>query len=265
MSGRSLDKFYTLKSVAEFCIDKVEKSFDAIIEPSAGSGSFSDLINCLAYDIKPENKKIIKLDFLQETIDIKKYKNVLCIGNPPFGKQCSLAVSFFNRCASYKNVNCIAFILPKSFRKDSVKDRCNLSFHLDKEYILNEKSFTLDDKPYSVPTVFQIWKRSDIKRVKSEMPILCDDVSFIKNTEDETNVMAVRRVGYYAGKAYEFNNQSNQSHYFLKTDNFLYLIEEINKIKWEHNDTSGPRSISKRQLIPIINEIFNNVIFIHNS
>lgn len=46
-----LDRFYTPHSSAEHCINTIEniKDYDLIIEPSAGSGSFSNLIpECLA-------------------------------------------------------------------------------------------------------------------------------------------------------------------------------------------------------------------------
>ena len=58
----SIDKFYTQVEVAKECIDLVPDldTYDLIIEPSAGNGSFSSQLNCIAYDIEPENKDIIK-------------------------------------------------------------------------------------------------------------------------------------------------------------------------------------------------------------
>jgi hypothetical protein len=58
----SIDKFYTQVEVAKECIDLVPDldTYDLIIEPSAGNGSFSSQLNCIAYDIEPENKNIIK-------------------------------------------------------------------------------------------------------------------------------------------------------------------------------------------------------------
>jgi hypothetical protein len=59
-----LDKFYTKSDIAKMCIDKINLSdFDLIIEPSAGSGSFSNNIEgCISYDIEPESDSIIKQD-----------------------------------------------------------------------------------------------------------------------------------------------------------------------------------------------------------
>jgi predicted RNA methylase len=120
----TIDKYYTLPSIAKKCINLVSKhyyldKFDLIIEPSAGNGSFSKLIdNCIAYDIEPEDVCILKQDFLEY-----KHKGtddeVLVIGNPPFGRQSSTAKAFVSHAVEFATV--IAFILPKSFKKESFK------------------------------------------------------------------------------------------------------------------------------------------------
>ena len=108
----TLDKFYTQPKVAWECIEFLGNiaDFDCIIEPSAGNGSFSNqIINCIAYDIQPDNEAIQQADwFLLEKEQFKKYKNILVIGNPPFGQQNTLAIKFFNEAAKFANV--IAFI-----------------------------------------------------------------------------------------------------------------------------------------------------------
>ena len=70
---QKLDKFYTIPSIVELCINKVNEkykltNFDLIIEPSAGNGSFLLQLpneNCIGFDISPENDKIIKQDFFE--------------------------------------------------------------------------------------------------------------------------------------------------------------------------------------------------------
>ena len=66
-----LDKFYTPNETAEKCVDLMlskvtSKMFvTEYLEPSAGSGNFSKIINgCIAYDIEPQAENIIKADFL---------------------------------------------------------------------------------------------------------------------------------------------------------------------------------------------------------
>lgn len=62
----------------------------------------------LAYDIEPEDDRIIKQDFLE--LDIKYKKGRCIIGNPPFGRSMNLARQFYNK--SIKIADYIAFILP---------------------------------------------------------------------------------------------------------------------------------------------------------
>lgn len=111
-----LDKYYTPSGVARMCIAIAHNvigvdNITEVIEPSAGSGSFSRLIpNCIAYDIEPDGDGIIQADFLSLDMDYKEGR--LFIGNPPFGARNTLAVRFFKRCIQMGDF--IAFILPIS-------------------------------------------------------------------------------------------------------------------------------------------------------
>ena len=68
------EKFYTRPNIADLCINEFHRIVnpekdDIIIEPSAGNGSFSDILFTkykivYAYDIEPANKSIKKQDFL---------------------------------------------------------------------------------------------------------------------------------------------------------------------------------------------------------
>jgi len=105
---------------------------DLIIEPSAGNGSFIKIIKELSknykfYDLLQENKEIVKQDFLLLDVEeiIKLYNKVHIIGNPPFGRQSSLAIQFIKKCCSFADT--ISFILPKSFRKDFYKAKFVMS------------------------------------------------------------------------------------------------------------------------------------------
>ena len=174
MSSKLLDKYYTSSKIAKLCLNKIN-DYDLVLEPSAGSGFFSNLIknkHLISVDIEPENENITKMDFLEENLELNSYKNVIVIGNPPFGKQNNLAIKFFNKCASYSHVNCIAMIFPKSFKKVSIHDRCDLNFKLIKTYNIPKNSFLFENEIYDVPCVFQIWKRCENPRKKSKMPKL---------------------------------------------------------------------------------------------
>ena len=75
LNRNTIDKYYTKKTVVDFCIENVKKyikinnTHDLIIEPSAGNGSFIAGIKSLSqnfifYDLEPENDEIIQQDYL---------------------------------------------------------------------------------------------------------------------------------------------------------------------------------------------------------
>ena len=215
------DKFYTKQTIADYFINKWKyiinpKEGCFIIEPSAGSGSFftpifnEEKYNIFGYDIEPENKDIIKGDFLE--VELPNVTDIHFIGNPPFGRQSSIAKKFIKKCA--KHGESISFILPKSFKKDSFQKTFPLEFHLIYEEDVPENSFIIYGKDYNVECVFQVWKRMEIKREIEENKIPYK-FSFVKKEEDPQ--FSLRRVGVYAGKiSTEIENKSSESHYFIK-------------------------------------------------
>ena len=134
------EKYYTKKSIVLSCLQIIKanisiQSEDIIIEPSAGNGAFSIPLNViynnvLSYDLHPEQKDIIQQDYLSLCIrDIReKYKKIHIIGNPPFGRQSSLAKKFIKKSCEYCDT--ISFVLPKSFKKDSFQKTFPLRFHM---------------------------------------------------------------------------------------------------------------------------------------
>lgn len=259
-----IDKFYTKSLIVEQCIKNIRKYLridknDIIIEPSAGNGSFIKEIKTLSenykfYDLAPESKEIIEQDFL--TLDNSKlkneYNNIHIIGNPPFGRQSSLAIQFIRKCCEF--AYSISFVLPKSFKKDSMKKHFTLNYHLIFEMDLPKNAFLINDKETDVPCIFQIWQYQNEKRkiTKKLTPI---GFEFVKKSNDPD--ISFRRVGVNAGKIMlEIENKSIQSHYFIKFTNDLTLeqnIEKLNTIKFIEDNTVGPKSISKQELIKEFN------------
>ena len=263
-SKKSLDKYYTKKECVDKCIELFkEKVFvaedDICIEPSAGSGAFIEQIKSIFshykfYDIQPENKEISKQDYLELSEIQDKEGKIHILGNPPFGRQSSLAIKFIKKSSNFCDT--ISFILPKSFKKDSLKKHFPLSFHLILEYDLSEDSFTLDGESYNVPCVFQIWEKKNKNRVIPKKPIP-KNFSFVKK-EDNPDI-SFRRVGVYAGKIDKsIEDKSIQSHYFIKFDKEISeeIYNKLSKIQYtSRDDTVGPRSISKSELITQFNLI----------
>ena len=115
MSKIENDKYYTPVDLAKYCIDKTfeiigKENITDIIEPSAGNGSFSNQLDCTAYDLYPEGDNIIKQDYLK--LDLPYKKGRLIIGNPPYGRANNLSVQFYKQ--AIKQGDYISFILPIS-------------------------------------------------------------------------------------------------------------------------------------------------------
>jgi len=264
---KELDQFYTNPLIAKQCIDFVEKHVEKkqrkfFVEPAAGTGSFSSqLKNCIALDIDPKIKKVIKKDFLlssrKELLNNKIKSNTVCvIGNPPFGKNSSLAVKFFNHSAKIGDV--IAFILPKTFRKKSVQAKIDKNYWLVSDIDLPKNSFIHEDQLHDTPCCFQIWERRDSQRVVIELKT-SNHIKFVKKEDAD---FAIRRVGGRTGKAIlDYKNCAEVSHYFIKIKkgNIEDIISRINDIDFSSivNSTAGVRSLSKGELIEKLEETLN--------
>jgi len=257
LKRNTIDKYYTSITYAKNCIEKIKQLLninqsDLIIEPSAGNGSFiggikAITVNHMFYDIEPENSEILKQDYL--SLDCSPFTNdiVHIVGNPPFGRQSSLAIKFIKKSCEF--ASSVSFILPKSFKKDSMKSKFSPAFHLIFEEDVPKNSFLVNGKEYDVPCVFQIWKKLDIERIKKnkQEPV---GFKFVKINENPD--ISFRRVGVYAGKIDVDVKKSEQSHYFIKFTNNKSIEENLLKLKditFINNNTVGPKSISKQELI----------------
>lgn len=263
----TIDKFYTKDLTCHLCYkylsDKldIDKDNDIIIEPSAGNGSFIKVIkslcnNYIFMDIEPEQYEIEKQDFLKfNFVELnEKYRKIHIIGNPPFGRQSSLAVKFIKYSSNF--CDSISFILPKSFKKDSMRSKFPINFHCIYEIDLLENSFTVNDKDYNVNCVFQIYVKKSFNR---DVMIKMEPINYRFVKKNENPDLSFRRVGVYAGSVSKDNNKSEQSHYFIKLDDNSNIDEIIKKVEEltfvEKNNTVGPKSISKQELIREFNQI----------
>ena len=264
-----IDKFYTKKEVAMYCINLFKEyvapnNDDLIIEPSAGNGGFIDAIKSLKcnyefYDLEPEHEEIAKQDYLLYNTNNNNNNNnntqkIHIVGNPPFGRQSSLAIKFIKKsctfCAS------ISFILPKSFKKDSLKKTFPLNFHMLYEIDLPAKSFLVNKQEHNVPCIFQIWVKKTYNREVSEK-LKPHNFIFVKKTNNPS--ISFRRVGVNAGTIdVNSSNKSVQSHYFIRFTNTNSLEKNLDLLKsvvYDSNNTVGPKSIGKQELIKEFNKV----------
>jgi hypothetical protein len=186
-----LDKFYTLPACSKRCIEKVSTMYDItrwdlIVEPSAGNGSFLNQIPSnkkIGIDISPEHPDIIKQDFF-DYHPPPEHKNILVIGNPPFGRISSLAIKFFNHSAKWANA--IAFIIPRTFRKTSIQNRLDVRFHLVYDEELPNRPCCFSPA-MAVKCCFQIWEKKDIQRDFVDLPKKHNDWEFLKLGEKDAS------------------------------------------------------------------------------
>jgi hypothetical protein len=243
------------------------------VEPSAGTGAFLHQLppefTKIGLDIDPKTNDIIKQDYLSWNPDtaLPKKKGVIVFGNPPFGRQSSLAKAFIGKSCSFANI--IAFILPKSFTKPSMYNAFHPRFHMIFSKELDKNAFIINGgAKYDVPCVFQIWEKRATERPKDEKVapigfeyIAAAGAATSPSPSTSTSTFALRRVGGLAGKCYtDTATRSTQSHYFIRLNDTVSpahhadIIEKINKHIFPSN-TVGPRSLSKSEVNVVLNQI----------
>ena len=257
------DQYYTKSSVASGCVAQILAHMPHCrayqwVEPSAGNGAFLKVVPAdvekIGIDLEPKAPGIQQGNFLDwAPVTVKKR---LFFGNPPFGRQSSVAKSFIRHAAEHGDA--IAFILPRSFVKASMSKAFPLRFHCVYSVELDKNSFEVNAAEYDVPCVFQIWEKKDADRVVAD-PV--KEVGFEYVKAGEQFHIAFKRVGGLAGQCYLQGGEYNpQCFYFLKLEakyvaHLGQIVAEVNEHVFPSN-TVGPRSLSK----PEANEVLNQVL-----
>ena len=217
------EQYYTPKDLAEKLISEVmvlvpDLAKRTVIEPAGGTGSFIKaaqsigVTEFLSFDIEPKHSLVKKADFL-----VKRFsaKDAVTISNPPFGRNNSLSIPFFNKAAEHSEFIC--FIVPRSWRKWSVINRLDRRFHLIADHdILIDYEDDLGERlssRTSLSTCFQIWQR------KAELrPIIkVKDMGLIAKCGPEEADVALTIFGFGCGKVRtEFERKPNSTVMFLR-------------------------------------------------
>lgn len=289
------DKFYTPQDTVNQLLNMVSTmypldSFDTIIEPSAGDGAILkpletrlDAIDYKgtihSYDLIPEADGIQRMNWLErrdengdESNGIMYYnkcdkktafgRNSLVIGNPPFGRNGSLALKFINESASFARV--IAFIVPLSFMKASRQNSIDEWFHVDAcEKVVDDAYILPDGNTRIVPTCILILSRQNEPRVieTNECMVPFEFCGY----DDDPDWMIVR-VGGRAGTllpltdATETNRKYN---YFIRLTDSNVDIERIMTLAKplldeQRDKTTGSRSLSKTEIKQAVHAVMNN-------
>jgi len=265
------DQFYTKNQIAKKYYQKlIEKKniniFDYIIEPSAGKGAFFNLLPTdkrIGIDIDPKCDNIIKIDFFDYDIP---NGNICFIGNPPFGKNSSLAIQFFNKCAKYGT--CIAFIIPRTFKRVSVQNQLDPYFHLIHSSDLPLKPCCFEPN-MDAKCCFQIWEKRFEKRAKVVLPKTHEDFHFLKWGPLDINGQPTPPIGaHFAMKAYGSNCgqiveegleelRPKSWHWIVSNIDMELLKERFQQLDYSiSKDTVRQDSIGQQELIMLYMERF---------
>ncbi len=169
-----LDQYYTTPKVAEYCWrsfqdflkrEKVVLGNYKIIEPSAGKGSFYNLLpkkSRIGIDVEKYSPEYIQQDFLTWEPNHTDQRPCIAIGNPPFGYRGWLALAFLNRASEFCDY--VGFILPMSFQSDgkgSPKNRVNGMRLVHSEHLSGDMFTLPNGETVQVNTLWQIWKKGE--------------------------------------------------------------------------------------------------------
>lgn len=259
------EQFYTPPDVADQVIRNVKKrlgdlSGRMLLEPAGGTGAFitaaksHGLDKVLSFDIEPHHKNITLGDFLAQELN---HEGLLTITNPPFGRNNSLSIPFFNKAAQVSDL--IVFIVPRSWRKWSVQNRLDQNFHLvcDDDLTINYVDVNGQDSHAKdrLRTCVQYWERKSKLR-----PIVkVKDMGIIERTTPEFADAAMTLFGYNCGKlTTDFERKKVTTQMYL---NFLHprakkAIENSDFSKFYMN-TAYTEALS----LPEINYVLNEYIY----
>ncbi len=169
-----LDQYNTLQEVSEYCLASFQKVLKKsgtvlknyhIIEPSAGTGSFYNLLpkkSRIGIDVESFNKEYIQHDFLTWEPNHTDNRPCVAIGNPPFGYRGWLALAFLNHAAEFCDY--VGFILPMSFQSDgkgSPKNRVQGMKLIHSEHLSGDIFVLPNGEKAQVNTLWQIWKKGE--------------------------------------------------------------------------------------------------------
>ena len=217
------EQFYTPLELARTLVGDVEAVLGSlegkiVLEPAGGTGSFVEATfakgvkEVISFDIEPLHEKVLLGNFLDQELT---QQNLITISNPPFGRNNSLSIPFFNHAARVSDAIC--FIVPRSWRKWSVTNRLDRNFELvsdqdlDIDYMDSEGELISDKS--RLATCFQIWKRTEIPRV----PVKIKDMGVIQKVSPELADISMTIFGYGCGSIKEdFDRVPNTTQLFLK-------------------------------------------------
>jgi hypothetical protein len=264
------EQFYTPRSVADLVVDaalhaKPEIREQLWVEPCAGTGNFLDAIvaagirRVWACDIEPRDPRVIAADFLESDLPVL-LQGAAVVTNPPFGRNNSLSVPFFNRAATFASV--IVFVVPRSWRKWSVINRLDPAFHLvwdqdlDVDY-LDANSAPVSSSTGRLRTCVQIWERRSAMRER----VVVEDRGYVARTDPLHADVRLTVFGAGAGTIKtEFDRVPNTTCMFLKVRD-REVIDALRSVDYSRffQHVAYTEALSLPEIRFLLNEHFDGV------
>ena len=233
-----------------------------IVEPAGGTGAFITAAASMgatqvhSWDIEPKHSSVQKGDFLLQNLP---FDGAVTLGNPPFGRNNSLSIPFFNHAANHSDF--IAFIVPRSWRKWSVLNRLDRRFHLvsdtDIQIDYVDEIGTRLMVKRRLATCFQIWER----RTELRSLISVADQGLITKTTPEMADVSLTIFGYGCGTVKTaFERKPNSTQMFLKLEH-PRALDALQKVDFSrfYRNTAYTEALSLQEINYLLNqEILGN-------
>ena len=186
--------------------------------------------------------------------DLAGINGAITISNPPFGRNNSLSIPFFNKSAKHSDY--IAFIVPRSWRKWSVMNRLDRNFHL-----IHDEDLSIDYvddlgemvwQKSNLRTCFQLWQRQETSRAL----IKVQDLGLVSKVSPEEADVAVTVFGYSCGLIRtEFERVPNSTLMFLKLhdERVLRTLKSLDFSRFYRN-TAYTEALSLQEIRFLLNE-----------
>ncbi len=257
------EQFYTPSDLALRLTKQIEPLVGGlkgklVIEPAGGTGAFINAAKelgatkVLSFDIEPKSDGVQLGDFLESNLE--GINGAITISNPPFGRNNSLSIPFFNKAAKHSDY--IAFIVPRSWRKWSVINRLDRNFHL-----IHDQDLSIDYvddlgemvwQKSNLRTCFQLWQRQDTER---EL-IKVQDLGLVSKVSPEEADVAITVFGYSCGLIRtEFERVPNSTVMFLKIHDER-VLEALNSVDFSRffRNTAYTEALSLQEIRFLLNE-----------
>jgi len=259
------EQYYTPKGVASSIMEMVAAreehlSSRVFLEPAGGTGVFIEAARhigfkqVLSWDIEPLHPEVIKGDFLVQNPPLQ---HAICVTNPPFGRNNSLSIPFFNHSAKFCDV--IVFIVPCSWRKWSVINRLDRNFELvsDTDLVTNYcgPSGNYTHTANNLRTCVQYWRRTTTKR-----PLVAvEDRGLVEKCAPSVADVSLTVFGHGCGTVKtDFPPKPNTTQMFLRLKHPLALsaLQEADFAEF-YTRTAYTQALS----LPEINYLLNMAIY----